>query len=349
MRAPLLRSGIALILLGSCFGGGSGWSSAGSSPTGRMAATAGGGAGPDRAASTGLHLPSILSPEERLIRQTRIYWVKDGAGQQLAFQETLTADGLGSFALSLDAVQEAGQTSLQPPSAIWLSTYDWRQRYLVHYRDVHVGDEVLIRNAYHWTDLGDIGTVEGGRPCHSYLAESRYGYGSIRLEVDQVEGVLLGWTISDGSGVEISRLEATVVDYAPVVSGMVWSTPPVPERPYLGAVDDPLLGFSPYAAHYFPGGFEAAGERLILAEGVYGSSVPNLYAEILNDGLRNVLLAEQTDPSSVGKGLGAVSFAKQVDLGGVRVVDGHRVGLAVFVVGTLPMDELLATYRSVSR
>ncbi|RMH04880.1 MAG: hypothetical protein D6702_02020 [Planctomycetota bacterium] len=346
-RVPVL---IALFLapwLGSCLGGSSSGAGAAAAP-GAENALAGQG-GPGLAAGAAAHhLPTFRAPEEFLLEAERLYRVRDAAGAYEVFREVLRADGQGQFALELTGHQPAGAAAIGPPSLDWQARYEFRQRFLVHFRDLHRGSEESLRRNYVWEELPGSVTM-AGRSCSRHLVTNRYGYGSIELTIDDQLELLLGWVVRDETGQELSSLETTALNLAPNLTGVTWSAPAAPIQPYRGPIDDPVLGFTPLSLHYAPAGYFPTEERMVLTEQVFGTSIRNFHVEVLHDGLQTILIGQQGGNGTGPGGPIQKTIIKLSDLGGVRVVEGPIGARQVCVLGTAPMQELRATWNSTSQ
>jgi hypothetical protein len=336
--AALLLAG----LLGSCLGEAD---TAASTEAGARLDLASGGSQQGAGAPSRAELPAVLPPEDFLLTQQRLFRVRDAEGRYEVFQEALHADGAGSFQLEVLGHQAPGSQGMNQPSVEWQAAYEFRQRYLVHYRDLHRGDESRVRRNFVWEVLPGSELV-AGRAATRHRATNRYGYGSVELVVDDELGLLLGWTVFDETGVVLRSLETTALDLDPDHGGVGWSGPAAPEQPYRGAIDAPTLGFVPLSVRYAPAGYFPVEEKMVLTEQVFGTQVPNLHVEVLSDGLHLLLVAQQGDSGSVGGNQIHRSLLQVVDLGGVRVVQGAVGSHQVYAVGTAPLIELEGTWAS---
>jgi len=339
-----LLPALALTLgLGACFGSGSATTE--NSFDGDTRALSSGAGSVSGASGSELLLPGFVSPEEMKLRAERHYQVRNSEGELEVFLETLSADGQGNFRLDLDGHQPAGASVMHQPSLDWEATYERRQRYLVNFRDLHRGEDERIRRNYVWETLP--GTIlVAGRSCVTHRATSRYGYGKIELVVDEQLDLLMGWSVFDEVGQLMSSIETVSIDLAPVFGSITWSVQAAPEQPYRGAIDVPALGFQPLQVHYAPAGYFSLEQKMLLTEQVFGTDVPNLHVEVLDDGLQVILVAQQGDNGYVSGHLLDKVLVQFADLGGVRVAEGPIGSHRVYVVGSAPLEELQATWIS---
>lgn len=341
MRLSAAVLALLSLVLGACSGGVS--SRAQAAPSADSLQSSGGSGGVAPSADPQV---AFVAPEIPHLRQQRIFSIRDSSGSFARFLETLWADGTGNFALLLDAVQEPGAAGFDTPSDEWAANYLRRQRFLVHFREPHFASAERVRRNYAWRTLPGTTTV-AGRDATTHRATNRHGYGSLELVLDQATDLLLGWTVRDEQGQILSSLETVEFALDPIIPpDLAWSEPAVPELPYRGPIDDPILGFSPLSVRYAPAGFFSVEQRIILAEQLYGSLFPNLHLEVLGDGLQVILVAQQgTSAASIG-GLLKKHLLLVEDHGGVRVVEGPIQRHHVYVVGTAPAIELRAVWTS---
>ena len=296
----------------------------------------------DESGATGKALPTVLTPETmgQDLLQSRTYRVVDQSGGFDVFYEEMAVHSSGDFLLSLTATDFGDTGTSSFPDLLWLETYDSRGRYFVHYRDPHISDDVLVRANYDWLTLPTQKNL-AGVDCDVHQLESRRGFGSFELVVDPQTKLLMGWTKFGPSGQVLAEMVTQSIDWAPDLSGVVWSQPLASEREYNPSSDPPLLGFTPLAAHYLPAGFYLMEKRYVEAQAVFGTMVPDVYFEVMGDGLRILLVAQQPlgDRTS---GTQTMLFAKRVELGGVNLFEAEAYQRAIYVIGSLPMQELRA-------
>ena len=287
-------------------------------------------------------LPSVAYGENILVQEDRTYRVLGKDGLWDVFFEELRADGNGEFLLSLSAVAFDDAPVSSIPNMFWTDLYATRGRYLVHFRDPHLGEDNIVRFSYSWNEIPGFNVI-AGRKCLQYRAESRFGFGSLEIYLDNQNNHLLGWKRFDPADALAAEMEVTSVDFAPTFTNQAWSQPLASERDYDPLNDDVLLGITPQPAVYLPLGFNQSRIRFVDAERAFGTMVPNIYFEHYTDGIQNLLIAQSrllTSPSPQA----TINFANRTDLGGVRVVEGVAGARQIYVIGSLPRQELLAVF-----
>ncbi len=313
--------------------------------TGRSMAMSGSGQGNTNVFDKSL--PNIVYGEDILVREERTYRVLGKDGLWDSFFEEFSSDGSSQFALELVQVAMDDASVPVTPSLYWLDAYATRDRYMTKFRDPHLGEEATIRQNYLWRSLPGLRSI-AGRDCLKFRAESNYGFGSFEFYIDNQNDHLLGWQRIDPTGALAAEMEVTTVNYAPTFTNQVWSQPMAPERDYDQLNDDVLLGITPQRTLYLPLGFTLNRQRFVDAEQVFGTLVPNLYFEHYSDGIQNMFVV-QSKITSAAAPKADINFANRADLGGVRIVEGQVADGQVYVVGSLPRQELLAVYGAMQK
>ena len=295
-------------------------------------------------------LPDVFAPETELLRMEREFSVLGIDGVYEHFSEVLLADGQGEFRLDVVGWAAGNTTNRWAPSGETIATYERRQRYLVRYRDLHLGltEDVVANYSFH---LSPQAVSIAGRLCHQYSFHSRNGFGDLTLLVDQDTSLLMGWTLFNPDGVEVMKSEVTALDFAPDLSGVVWSEPTVAQDPFQSPGDETTLGFAPLQIHYTPPGFQELHEKMLLTEALF-QDIPNIHLTAFSDGLRTLFIAQQAPVGpSTGNTLPGdrVHFARESAIGGIRVIDGEIRQQPVFVVGALPSNELVGVFGSIDQ
>lgn len=349
MRHPKLASlpawlavGASLLLaLASCLGSGGEGNEAGQESAAAGAPAAGAPTSP-----SALQPPLVSPPEAFLVQAVRELDLALASGGLERYLEVFSSDPAAGFRLDVTGFATDPQAPFSAPGAGLIGAYQRRQRYLVHYRDAHLRDWPQLLRSYAWEEEAGSYSL-AGRDCRLYRARSLHGFGSVELYVDRSNGMVLGWTLQDAQGKAVQALRTTALDWNPSFPGMTWSAPAAGERTYSGRQDDLLLGFRPLEARYAPDGFETT-RRLILTP--YDPSLDIIYLEILDDGLQVFLTAQMKAPpgGAAGGQQGPQFAARMAVLGGIRVLEGEIRGRHVFVVGSLPEDELLAVFGSMA-
>ncbi|MFP6640782.1 MAG: hypothetical protein VCC04_11110 [Myxococcota bacterium] len=316
---------------------------------GRSASVAAGNSGstPGRDSTPqGQGLPVILAPESFAIHQEREFSILGLDGEFEHFSEVLLADGLGEFRLDIVGWAEGATTNRWTPSQETVALYERRQRYLVRYRDLHLGESSDLSANYGYLRFPDTVSMSG-RTCDHYRFRSKYGFGDTTLTVDQETRVVLGWTLSNPEGITVMQMETTLVDFAPNLSGVSWSVPVVGQNDFQSPGDDLTLGFTPLSIYYVPPGFEEIHQKMLLTKAIF-QDISNIHLTAFTDGLRVLFVAQQRRPGNSQVDPSAHRhFARESAIGGIRVIDGEIRNQPVFVLGVLPSEELVAIFGSI--
>ncbi|MFQ5747909.1 MAG: hypothetical protein ACE5H3_00460 [Planctomycetota bacterium] len=299
-------------------------------------------------------LPKVRYPEEFLVQVDRLVEMRSREGVLQGYQEQFLSDGQGNFRLDLKGFRPGQGQGLVAPSPLQADTWERRQRFLVHYRDLHLGPQRAALGNYEFTSLPGTFPV-AGRDGDKFEAVSRHGLGRVEFVVDRQTRLLLQWAFYSPGGELLGRLTTQTLQKNPDLNGVLWSTRAVDEAPYRGEIDNPILGFAPLKVRYAPDGFALKRQRLLLSAPTTG----NLLLEVFSDGLRTLFVAQQKgDPALIGEayrsglngGKPARSlFARESLVGAVRVFEGDVFGRSVFVVGPVGRDELMTVFGSLSQ
>ena len=316
---------------------------------GRSASVAAGNSGstPGRDSTPqGQDLPIILAPESFVIHQEREFSILGADGEFEHFSEILLADGQGEFRLDIVGWATGVTDNRWVPSQETVALYERRQRYLVRYRDLHLGESTDLSANYGYLRFPDTVSM-AGRTCDQYRFRSKFGFGDATLTVDQETRVTLSWTLSNAEGVTVMQMETTLVDYAPNLDGVSWSVPVVGQDDFQSPGDDTTLGFTPLSINYVPPGFAEMHQKMLLTDTLF-QDISNIHLTAFTDGLRVLFVAQQRRPGNSQVDPGAhVYFARESAIGGIRVIDGEIRKQPVFVLGALPSEELVAIFGSI--
>lgn len=340
MRPTLV---LALSLLALAFGSCEADSQA-MSQSGSQAATVTGQTASE-ATGVAINIPAFTYQESLNLQATRVVSIFNSGGFAQRFEENLHSDGTGEVALGVENYADFGSAAWSVPSAQLLASYFDRQSYILKYRDLHLGSSVSLHRNFRWTEQPGLVQV-AGIDCKSIHAHSVEGLGDFDFLVSVDTDLLLGWTTFDIQGNPQIQLETTSVDFTPDHTGILWASPAVAEQSYSGAIDDPLLGFSPSTPQYLPPGFYVMEKRLLLANGVL-AGLGNIQATLYTDGIHMLFIAQQKVLSSPTlnfiSGATLVKFAK---IGGIGVAEGDGPGKRIYVVSQLPTEELQTIFGS---
>lgn len=297
------------------------------------------------AAHQAIQTPEFEYAEDINLQLTRELSIFDSLGRAERFKEDLHSDGSGELALGI--IEYAGfglPTWIQPTSQLE-SSYFNRQRYLVKYRDVHLGSQLSLQRNFRWTEQPGVVQV-AGVDCKRITARSVHNLGDFEFLASVDTNLLLGWTSFDVLGAPVMEMKTLSLDFTPDHSGVAWAVPAVAEHPYAGPVDEPLLGFSPQAPEYVPPGFYRLEERLLLTSGIM-ANLGNIHAALYSDGIHVLFVAQQRTLSSPALSVlsGAV-LVKHAEVGGIRAAEGDVPGRRIYVVSQLPTEELQNVFGS---
>jgi hypothetical protein len=292
-----------------------------------------------------IEIPEFEFVEDLDLQATRELSIFDNLGRAERFKEDLHSDGSGEIALNIQQYAGFGLPAWSQPTSQLEASYFNRQRYLVKYRDLHLGSNISLQQNFRWTEQPGVVQV-AGLDCKRINALSVHGLGDFEFLVTVDTGLLLGWTSFDVLGAPVMRMKTLDVDFTPDHNGVAWAVPAVAEHPYAGPVDDPLLGFAPQSPQYVPPGFYRLEERLLLANGIM-ANLGNIHAALYSDGIHMLFVAQQQTMTSPSLNVlsGAV-LVKHADIGGIRVAEGDLPGRRVYVVSQLPTEELQTIFGS---
>lgn len=349
MNLRLLSLLVSLSLLGAaCKSTGKTSNLPASGNNGEQAATAGGAGGNHSLPLQ--RLPIIKYPENEHVSVYRELYLPDGFGGVEKYQEVLHADGTGQFTLMLTGYAPNSHSAFGTPTQVQELFYEIRQRYLVHYRDVHIRGADRFFAGYTLEQIQAPHEV-ANRTCEKYVAHSKHGYGDVELLVDEDTRVLLNWAIYDAQGNEQMRADVTSVEYSPNQAGnFAWSQPIILREPYRPGTDSDALGFEPLGVDYRPAGFEAESWYMLLGE-QQTLALPNIHLEVSTDGIRVLFVAqhraETPQPSWNLNGL--LITARRSKINGVRVLEAQHEDLNIFIVGATSDNEDRAVLGSMTQ
>ena len=313
-------------------------------------ATAGGGNIPDNAAGFLSEPPQFTYPEYSNIYLQREVEVpsNSAAGDFHVFREALRADGQGSFNLEIIETMMAGDTVFGAPSADVAITYQDQQRYMVKYRDIHLGRALSLN--FNWTEDPVLQQI-AGVDCVHYIVESVHGLGDVEFWIDASNDMLLAYTMFDNAGEVTLKLTTTVIDNAPVHAGVEWSSPLVDEEDFSPNGSNTItLDFEVSEPLYLPPGFYKKSVRVLNSFGMF-QGMGNLHVALFSDGIHQLFVAQQSETSGVNNGgvsqsPNSITLAKFSETGGIRMVEGNPPLKKVYVVGSMPRDEIHTVFSS---
>ena len=314
-----------------------------------QSATAGGGNLPDNSAGFLSEPPQFTYPEDSNIYLEREVEVpsNSAAGGFHVFHEVLRADGQGLFNLKIIETMMASDTVFGAPSVDVEITYQDQQRYMVKYRDIHLG-RGLSQN-FNWTEDPVLQQI-AGVDCVHYTVESVHGLGDAEFWTDANNEMLLAYTLFDNAGEITLKLTTTVIDAAPIHGGVGWSSPLVNEQNFDPENNTITLDFEVSQPAYLPPGFYTKSVRVLDSLGMF-LGMGNSHVALFSDGIHQLFVAQHSDNSVVNNGgmsqaPNSITLAKFSEIGGIRMVEGNPPLKKVYVVGSMSRDEIHTVFSS---
>jgi hypothetical protein len=186
-----------------------------------------------------------LAPEHTRFAGVRNFWVRvldeNGVERILEYQETVSADGLGGFAIEPGSVTQPLLTSAQQDVFNLLQRL--REGFLFRYRDLRVRDAALMIENYTPRVPGTTRVI-AGRTCDElFLDREAAPRRHYVVAVDQATRLVLRWEELDEHDRPIGRMEFTSFDAAPSLAGVTMHVdlPSTPLDVHVSNRD--LLGF----------------------------------------------------------------------------------------------------------
>jgi hypothetical protein len=242
----------------------------------------------------------------------------------------------------------AGDTVFGAPSVDIAITYQDQQRYMVKYRDIHLGRALSLN--FNWTEdlvLQQIAGVD----CVHYIVESVHGLGDAEFWIDASNDMLLAYTMFDNAGEVTLKLTTTAIDNTPVHAGVEWSSPLVDEEDFRSNGSNTItLDFEVSEPLYLPPGFYKKSVRVLNSFGMF-QGMGNLHVALFSDGIHQLFVAQHSEANGVNNGSAAqspnsITLAKFSETGGIRMVEGNPPLKKVYVVGSMSRDEIHTVFSS---
>ncbi|MDA0668277.1 MAG: hypothetical protein O3A95_02035 [Planctomycetota bacterium] len=294
-----------------------------------------------------IEIPEFEYPENVAIELERVIHVRNLNGILERTQETFLADGLGNIRLNVTGFSPDQAQAFATPSTMLQMNYLNQMRFMVKYRDPHLGAQTALLHNFTWTE--DAVPVQvAGVNCIRYTAKSLQRYGDVEFLADAQTGLLLGWTQFDASGAISMKMEATSVNLSPSLAGVAWSVPLVAEQAFSGPNDFAALGYEPMEPAYLPAGFYQE-EAWLRFSGPSIPGISNMLVKVYSDGIHLVFVAQANEAT---QHLG-LQFANRVtdvfesDLGGIRVAEGSIGERRLYVASLLSMEEIETIFGSI--
>lgn len=284
-----------------------------------------------------------------------------GARHALVYEERITTDGHGRFAIDPLRVGQPAMTADQ--SDLFKLVQKQREGFFQRYRDFGVRQRALFLENYRVVDL-KTHPVIAGRDCEEFEIERLVtAQSTYRVAIDRDTALVLRCIELAPDGSEIARLEYTEFTLAPVLDGVDWFTAPYEGVPLDAAtLDAASFGAVPARPKLLPQGFQFLHAELLREDGVpwirrvYGDGVETLF--LLQRGARATIDAQGDGAAHLTR----VPQGGDVDLAPpatpptytVRVftfgpwtaAEVSRGTEQIFVVGKLPEGEIVRVLQS---
>ena len=294
-------------------------------------------------------------PTLRYLEDFRVHAVREvlffDGGIDTGFHEALYADGEGSFRLDPLEVLDESELDWQPAPPETLLAYEARGRFLVRFRDPHLGHPHAYDANYTWFHDAQPRQV-AGRACTMWSARSRFAFGGADYLVDDATGLLLGWALYGPGLVERVRSAVLTLDFDPELDGIDWQLPAVASETYLPDVHGTRIGFEPIEPQYLPPGFYLQSQE-VLASGPLLGEPNDLHVMRYHDGVQPLFVVQQKSAKSAAGGssdeTAPITTVRHSRVAGVEMVEGRTGPAEVYVTGTLPAVELETVFGSLVR
>jgi hypothetical protein len=290
-------------------------------------------------------------------RRVEFWYETEGTEHALAYQEHVTADGRGRFALDPGKVETPALSTSQ--REIFELVQKQREGFFFRYRDFGVRQRALFEANYSVQVVGAPLTV-AGREC-TQIEVRRIGMqarSTYRAAVDVGTGLVLRWTETSAEGRLLARSEFLDFTLDPALDGVDWFESPLEvEALQPGLEDASVLGFRPHQLQVLPAGYQLLRSERIVESGatwlrrVYGDGLENLF--VLERGADVVPLPGGTPAASTD----GASRASLTNAAGQIVVRLCQVGAwtlaevasgqgQLFVVGKVGESDVVDCLRS---
>jgi len=280
-------------------------------------------------------------------RRVEARYVAGGVETELAYRETVSADGTGNF-----AVETVDVLSFLSDPTTFLVTQDLREGFFYRYRDFAVRDLGAFYLAHVAIDLGTDVQI-AGRTCQEILVQSEFpGQPSFQVALDVETGLVLRSIETDGYGVEVQRMEFETFDPAPDLSGVAWFQPAIPEIALdLSGDLDAQVGFQVLSPSLLPDGYQPWKAATITEPGgrewvkqTYTDGVEPLFF-FHSDAVQPVVPAGPSG-STAGTSAPLGDNLYVYAIGPVTVIEGHLRGHEVIALGKTDSDSMLDLLES---
>lgn len=275
------------------------------------------------------------------LRRVEVHVGIDGVPTSMVYDERITADGAGRYAI--EPVSVAAPSMTQPQREIFDELQRARQGFFFKYRDLRVRDLDLFLQNYAVAVVQDTPVV-AGVACVEIEVTALAGPGrSYRLAVDPDSGLVLRSFERDENGAIVAATTFLEFTRQPVLDGVEFHVERFPGTPLAGA--SLPAGFTPARPQILPVGYrELSAEVLVLAGDTY-------VRRVYGDGFESVFFLERREAASPITAVGSAAAAQNVtvrmaQLGSFRVAEAARGQGSYFVVGKVSEAEVLGILRS---
>jgi outer membrane lipoprotein-sorting protein len=220
-------------------------------------------------------------------RRLEFHYASEGVEHTLAYQEHVTADGQGRFALDPGQIEQPAMNTQQ--REVFELLQKQHEGFFFRYRDFGVRQRNLFEANYSVQVLGTPIAV-AGRTCTQIdvRRNGRNASSTYRAAIDDETGLVMRWTESTLDGRLLARSEFVDFTLDPVLDGVEWFVSPLQVESLqsgqdLSAQDLATLGFQPHSLQVLPPGYQLLrSERVIENETtwlrrVYGDGLENLF------------------------------------------------------------------------
>lgn len=275
-------------------------------------------------------------------------WVVEAVlpnGDYERFEENFFADGNGNTSLNLIGYAPDLVQPFAAPSSQRILDYQSRSRFMIKYRNLHLGAFAALWQNFRWVEDPNLVQV-AGVDCIRTMAYSRHGSGDVEFLSDAQTDLILGWTYYAQDGSVALKLETTSFDLNPNLNGIAWSAPIVGEQHY-SPNDRHLLSFEPVEPDYLPEGFYEVESWLRFSAGLF-PGMSDMLVKLYSDGLHLMFVAQHgqkifgTQMQVINK----TTVVKQFDLGGIRVSEGTLGKRRFYVASMMSLEEIGTVFAS---
>lgn len=272
------------------------------------------------------------------LRRVEYHVDVDGVPSSLVYEERVTADGTGHYAIEPVSVQEPALTL--PQREIFEELQRARQGFFFKYRDLRVRDLDLFLANYSVRVLASAPVVAGVECVEIEVTARRGARGSYRMAVDAATGLVMRSEERDASGALVASTAFLEFTSAPVLHGVDFHVERHPGTPIEHA--SLPTGFTPARPQILPDGYrEMSSEVLELAGDTY-------VRRVYGDGLENVFFLQREEPNPTVAQIHAGSTVKvrMAQVGAFRVAEAELPRGNFFVVGKVSEADVLGILRS---